>query len=59
MYDAEVTIKGEKAATADQFIAQVNQVNRDLNKSWSNIKSNLPSGEQVAAEDKVRTVLKA
>lgn len=59
MYDADLTIKGENGATADQFVAEVKDVNTDLNASWAKIKSNIPVGDQAAGEAKVRQVLTA
>lgn len=59
MYDADLTIKGEHGATADQFVAEVKDVNSDLNASWAKIKSGIPTADQAAGEVKVRQVLTA
>lgn len=59
MYDIDVKFENEAGASVDDFLRELVHVNAGLNESWARIKAGLPTGEQAAAEVKVREVLKA
>lgn len=58
-YDIDVTISGEPGATVDKFVSEVNEVLVQLNNSWATVRAGIPADQQLAAESKVRAVLKA
>lgn len=58
-YEINFQVRGEKGADVDDFIAEINELYVELNKSWAKVKAQLPVEQQDAAEQKVRAVLKA
>lgn len=58
-YQIQTTISGEKHATVEDFLREVQDASKELNESWSTIKNSLPPEQQADAESKVRAVLPA